>query len=55
VLGILQRTCAVTIDPEIPGPVFRRMVDKLGDAVADFDRAASHVGSTEGSPARAVS
>lgn len=54
VLGILQRTCAVTIDPEIPGPAFRRMVDKLGDAVAELDRTA--VGdATDASAVRAVS
>ncbi len=41
VLGILQRTCAVTIDPEIPGPVFRRMVDKISEAVAAMDRTAA--------------
>jgi dTDP-4-amino-4,6-dideoxygalactose transaminase len=43
VLGILQRTCAVTIDPEIPGPAFRRMVDKIGEAVVRFDRTPTEV------------
>jgi dTDP-4-amino-4,6-dideoxygalactose transaminase len=38
VIDILARTCAITIDPEIPGPIFRRMVSNLRNAVEGLDR-----------------
>jgi dTDP-4-amino-4,6-dideoxygalactose transaminase len=38
VIDILERTCAIIIDPEIPGPSFRRMVSNLCDAVDRLDR-----------------
>lgn len=47
VLGILQRTCAITIDPEIPLPLFRRMVGKIVDVATDLDAIAP---ATEGGP-----
>jgi hypothetical protein len=47
VIDILERTCAIIIDPEIPGPIFRRMVSKLRDAVEGLDRTPG--GSSSGS------
>jgi hypothetical protein len=36
-IDILQRTCGITVDPEIPGPVFRRMIGRIVDAVAGIE------------------
>lgn len=40
-VGILQRSCGITIDPEIPGPLFRRMVGALGETVRAMDEASA--------------